>query len=174
MGTGFGSSSGALCLSNVKLPMTAEPHLLIVEARYYQDIADELLQGAVAEITGRGASYETVTVPGVFEIPAAIGIALKSMDLVGVRRRFSGYLALGCVIRGETDHYKYVSDACVAGLMDLTTRYTLAVGFGVLTCDTNAQAMERAAVSQKNKGAEAAQAVFSMLDLKREFGFFPR
>ncbi len=154
--------------------MTAKPHLLIVEARYYKDIADELLKGAAAEIEGRDATFESVTVPGVFEIPGAIRIALKSIDLVGVRRRFAGYVALGCVIRGETDHYKYVADACVRGLMDLTTRFTLAVGFGVLTCDTHAQAMERAAVDQRNKGAEAAQAAFSMLDLKREFGYFPR
>ena len=154
--------------------MAEAPHLLIVEARYYQDIADELLRGAVAEIESRGATCQTVTVPGVFEIPAAIRMALKSMDLVGVRRRFAGYLALGCVIRGETDHNKYVSEACVSGLVDLSTRFTLALGFGVLTCDTHAQAMERAAVNQKNKGAEAARAVFSMLELKRDFGYFPR
>ena len=154
--------------------MTAKPHLLIVEARYYQDIADELLKGAIAEIEGRGATYERVTVPGVFEIPAAVRIALKSMDLVGVRHRIAGYVALGCVIRGETDHYKYVADACVSGLMELTTRFTLAVGFGVLTCETHAQAMERAAVDQRNKGAEAAQAAFSMLDLKHDFGYFPQ
>ena len=154
--------------------MAEQHHLLVIEARYYQDVADELLRGATAEIEAQGATYETVTVPGVFEIPAALRIALKAMEVVGVRRRFAGYLALGCVIRGETDHYRYVSDACVRGLTDLTTQFTLALGFGVLTCDTLAQAMDRAAVDRRNKGAEAARAVFAMLELKREFGFFPR
>ena len=154
--------------------MADKHHLLIVEARYYQDVADELLRGAIVEIERRDATYETATVPGVFEIPAAIRIALKSMELVGIRRRFAGYVALGCVIRGETDHYKYVSEACVRGLVDLTTKFTLAVGFGVLTCDTHSQAMERAAVDLGNKGAEAASAVFSMVDLKHRFGYFPR
>ncbi|MBM3511069.1 MAG: 6,7-dimethyl-8-ribityllumazine synthase [Alphaproteobacteria bacterium] len=142
----------------------AVPNILIVEARYYEEIADELLQGARVEIDAHGASHETVTVPGAFEIPAAIRAALD-----GARRRYSAYVALGCVIRGETDHHEHVARACVQGLSDLVTRESIVVGFGVLTCHTFEQAMERAAIDRGNKGAEAVRAAFTVLDMKRAF-----
>src|SRR5438128_1125146 len=89
--------------------MANKLHVLIVEARFYPDLSDELLKGATAEIENAGASWEKVTVPGALEIPAAIRFAIRAMDLVGVRRRYDGYVALGCVIRGETLHFEIVS-----------------------------------------------------------------
>ena len=85
--------------------MSEQPHLLIVQARFYEDVADELLAGAAAALDQAGASYETIDVPGAFEVPAAIRMAMRSLDFVGGRRRYDGYIALGCVIRGETSHY---------------------------------------------------------------------
>src|SRR3546814_6941511 len=86
----------------------ATPHLLVIEARFYEDIADALYQGASAELDAAGVTHERVAVPGVFEIPAVIRMAVRSMDFFAGRRRFDGYVALGCVIRGETTHYDYV------------------------------------------------------------------
>lgn len=154
--------------------MADKPHVLIVEARFYEDIADELAKGAVAELEDAGATLERVAVPGAFEIPAAIRMAVRSMDFASGRRRFDGYVALGCVIRGETSHYDYVCGESARKLQDLACDHTLAVGYGILTCENRDQAWERAAVSRKNKGGEAARACLTMLDLKRRFHLFPR
>ena len=154
--------------------MADDVHLLVINARYYDDIADELLRGAVAEIAERGATHEVIDVPGVFEIPAAIRMAIRSMELVGMRRRFSGYVALGCVIRGETDHYDNICRESIRSLGHLAISYTLSLGFGILTCHTREQAVARAAVDKGNKGAEAARAALKMIEVKRELGFFPR
>ncbi len=154
--------------------MPDKPHVLIVEARFYEDIADELANGAVAELEAAGATFERVAVPGAFEIPAAIRMAVRSMDFASGRRRFDGYVALGCVIRGETSHYDYVCGESARKLQDLACDHTLAVGYGILTCENRDQAWERAAVSRKNKGGEAARACLTMLDLKRRFHLFPR
>ncbi len=147
--------------------MADKPHLLIVEARYYEDVADELLRGAAAELENSGVTHEILTVPGVFEIPAAVRIAM-AVNCPGASR-FTGYVALGCVIRGETDHNKHVAAACVRGLTDLTTEHAIALGFGMLTCDTHAQAMERASVDGLNKGAKAARAALAMLEIVQSF-----
>ncbi len=154
--------------------MTAQPHILIVEARFYDDIADELLRGATAELEAGGASYETVSVPGAFEIPAAIKMAVRSFDFYSGGRRFDGYLALGCVIRGETTHYDYICAESARQIQDLAVRYTLAMGYGILTCETREQAWARAAVDQKNKGGDAARACLRMLEIKQRFRLFPR
>ena len=154
--------------------MADDIHVLMVVARYYDDVADELVRGAVAELDTRGATYECVSVPGVFEIPAAIRMAIRAMELVGMRRRFAAYIALGCVIRGETDHYEHICRESARCLSDLAITYTLALGYGILTCDTREQAMERALVDKRNKGGEAARAALTMIEVKRQFGFFPR
>lgn len=154
--------------------MAEAVHLLIISARYYEDIADELLRGAATEIEERRATYEVISVPGVFEIPAAIRMAVRSLELGGTRRRVSGYVALGCVIRGETDHYENICRESIRSLGHLTISYTLAMGFGILTCHTREQAMERAAVDRGNKGGEAARAALEMVEVKRTLGFFPR
>ncbi len=150
------------------------PHVLIVESRFYEDISDELLKGASGALEAAGASFERVSVPGAFEIPAAIHMGLRAMEFHAARRRFDGYVALGCIIRGETSHYDHVCTESARKLQDLACQYALALGYGILTCDTKEQAWERARVEGRNKGAETARACLSMLDIKRQFHLYPR
>ena len=141
------------------------PHVMIVEARFYEDIADELCRGAIAVLETRGATLERLTVPGAFEIPAAIAMAHGADS-----SRFDGYIALGCVIRGETTHYDYVCGESARGLQDLAVRSGLAIGYGILTVEDRKQAWARAAVDKKDKGADAARACLQMIELKRRLG----
>jgi len=150
------------------------PNILIVEARFYEDIADELVKGAVQELERYGARFERVAVPGALEIPAAIVMCVRSMDYYSAQRRFDGYIALGCVIRGETTHYDYVCAESARKLQDVACQYALAVGYGILTCDTPEQAWARASVTGKNKGRDAAAACLRMLELKQHFHLYPR
>ncbi|NQV61225.1 MAG: 6,7-dimethyl-8-ribityllumazine synthase [Alphaproteobacteria bacterium] len=154
--------------------MSDAPHLLVIEARYYEQISDELAKGALAALDAAGATCDRLAVPGAFEIPAAIRMNIKAMELVGGRRRYDGYVALGCVIRGETSHYDYVCGECARGLMDLTLEFSIAVGFGVLTVENEAQAWARASVDQADKGGVVTRAALRMIEVKREFGYFPR
>ena len=154
--------------------MTEVPHILIVESRYYEEIAEELLRGAAAVLEEAGASFERIEVPGVFEIPAALRMALRSMDFFAGRRRYDGYVTLGCVIRGETSHYDYVAGESARKLMDIACDHALALGYGIVTCDTREQAWERADRTRKNKGGDAAEACLGMLEVKRHFHLFPR
>ncbi|MFP6730151.1 MAG: 6,7-dimethyl-8-ribityllumazine synthase [Alphaproteobacteria bacterium] len=142
--------------------MADQRHILIVEARFYPDIADALTTGAVAALDAAGASQERIKVPGAFEIPAAIGFAVDS-------GAYDGYLALGCVIRGETSHYDYVCAESARGLADLALHRGAALGYGILTCETYDQALARAAVDGRNKGGDVAGACLAMVDLKRKF-----
>lgn len=150
------------------------PHVLVVEARFYEGIADALYEGASAALEAAGVTHERIAVPGVFEIPAVIRMAVRSMDFFAGRRRFDGYVTLGCVIRGETTHYDYVCSESARKLQDLACDHTLALGYGILTCENEEQAWVRAAVDQKNKGRDAAEACLAMLDVKRRFHLFPR
>ncbi|HYD31585.1 MAG TPA: 6,7-dimethyl-8-ribityllumazine synthase [Azospirillaceae bacterium] len=154
--------------------MSDAPHLMVVEARFYEDLAEELARGATAEIEKAGGTYQRVAVPGCLEIPAAIQYAVRSMDFFSGRKRFDGYVALGCVIRGETTHYDIVCNESARGLMDLALRYTLAVGNGILTVENREQAWARASTTAKNKGGGAARACLDMIELKRQFRLFPR
>jgi 6,7-dimethyl-8-ribityllumazine synthase len=140
------------------------PNILIVEARFYEDILDELAKGATQELDRRGARYERLAVPGAFEIPAAIVMSER-----GAAPRFDGYLALGCVIRGETSHYDYVCGESARKLQDIACQDALAIGYGILTCDNRDQAWVRASVEGKNKGGEVAGACLRMLEVKRRF-----
>ena len=151
-----------------------DAHILIVEARFYDDIADELMKGAVTALDAAGASYEMITVPGALEIPAAIRFAIKSMELVGGRRRFDAYVALGCVIRGETGHYDIVAGQSARGLMDLALDFSIAIGNGILTVDSRDQAVARARADDRDKGGVAARAALDMIRVKRQLGFYPR
>ena len=144
--------------------MAGDSHILIVEASYYPDISDELLSGATAALSEAGATFDRVEVPGVFEIPAAVRMAVAATDPAP---QYDGYLALGCVIRGETTHYDIVANESARALQDLAGEFALALGFGVLTVENEAQAWARARVDQKNKGAEAARACLAMIDVKR-------
>jgi 6,7-dimethyl-8-ribityllumazine synthase len=142
-------------------------HFLIIEARFYPDIADELVKGAAAELEKRGATFERLAVPGVFEIPAALSMAAKA----GAGEcRFDAYVLLGCVIRGETTHYDIVANESVRAIMNLATERALAIGNGILTVENGAQAWVRAKVGDKNKGAAAAAAAFEMAMLKGKLG----
>ena len=137
-------------------------HLLIVEARFYDHLNDLLLEGARAAIEEAGHSHDTITVPGALEIPAAIALA----DATG---RYSAYVALGVVIRGETYHFEIVAGESARGIMALTLD-GLAVGNGILTVENEAQALARARRDEKDKGGEAAKAALAMLALKEKFG----
>lgn len=154
--------------------MADRPHVMLVEARFYDAITDELVRGAVGALEDAGATFERFAVPGAFEIPAAIQMAVRARAFSTLTRRFDGYVALGCVIRGETTHYDYVCQESARALQDLAVRYTLALGYGILTVDNEAQAWERARVERRNKGGHAARTCLRMLELKRHFNLFPR
>jgi 6,7-dimethyl-8-ribityllumazine synthase len=147
--------------------MTDGSQILIAEARFYDEIADALGTGASQVLDQAGVAYTRIAVPGVFEVPALIRFAIRSMEVGAAVQRFSGFVALGCVIRGETDHYEHICREATRALMEMSTTYSIALGFGILTCDTYEQAWERADVEQKNKGADAARACLTMMDHKR-------
>jgi 6,7-dimethyl-8-ribityllumazine synthase len=113
-------------------------------------------------------------VPGSFEVPAAIAFAVRSMEYFTARQRFDGYVALGCVIRGETSHYDHVCQESARALQDLACRYALALGYGILTCDTREQALVRARREGRDRGGHAARACLAMIELKRRFHLYPR
>ncbi len=136
--------------------------LLIVVAPFYRDIADNLIAGAVAEIEATGATYEIAEVPGALEIPTAIGIAERMSN-------FDGYVALGCVIRGETTHYETVCNDSSRGITLLGLQ-GLCIGNGILTVETRAQAEVRADPAHMNKGAGAAAAALHLIALARKWG----
>jgi 6,7-dimethyl-8-ribityllumazine synthase len=135
--------------------------MLIVEARYYDHIADRLLEGARAVLDEAGVEYDVVTVPGALEIPSAIAMACDATP-------YAGAIALGCVIEGETYHFEVVSNESARGLMHLAVRERLAVGNGILTVDNEAQALDRLGGAHGHKGAEAARAALAMARLKRD------
>ena len=128
--------------------------LLIVVAPYYKEIADQLVLGAQAEIENTGGLWELVEVPGALEIPTAIAIAQRKLD-------FDGFVALGCVIKGETPHFDFISQASINALMQLSINNKKPIGNGIITCLNKRQAQAR-----KKKGAEAAKAVISILSQK--------
>jgi 6,7-dimethyl-8-ribityllumazine synthase len=146
-----------------------KPHVMIIEARFYDDIADALLNGAKAVLERAGATYEVYTVPGALEIPAAIVYAVKSLDFDAVRRRFEGYVALGCVLKGGTNHDEIVGMQSAQGLQQVALQHTLAIGNGILTCNTKDQALERADTARLDRGGAAAEACLRMIELKRHF-----
>jgi 6,7-dimethyl-8-ribityllumazine synthase len=140
--------------------------ILIIEARFYGAISDALLQGASDALRAYGAEFDVVTVPGAFELPAAIALAHEGGNRpAGVR--YDGFVALGCVIRGETTHYDYVCGESARGLMDLSITKGLAIGYGVLTVEDEAQAWARARISEGDKGGFAARACLDMIGLRR-------
>jgi 6,7-dimethyl-8-ribityllumazine synthase len=154
--------------------MAAKPTILIVEARFYTEIADSLAEGAIRALDAAGFENERLAVPGVFEVPAAIRMALRSMEIHSSSISYAGFIALGCVIRGETSHYDYVCSESSRAIMDLTTTYNVAIGFGILTCENGEQAWARADVNRKNKGGEAAEACLWMIEVQRHFRLVQR
>jgi 6,7-dimethyl-8-ribityllumazine synthase len=143
-----------------------KPRVLIVEARSQDDLADELLKGAVDALAEGGADHDLVTVPGVLEIPAIVALAEEGGHRpAGVR--YDGYVALGCIIRGETYHFDIAAHEAFRGLMDLAIGKRLAIGNGILTVEDDEQAWARARVSQGDKGGAAAKACLAVVTLRR-------
>ena len=140
-------------------------HLLIVESPYYEHITNELIKGAVEALDNAGATYDRIDVPGAFEIPAAIRFAADSSGV-----SYDGYIALGCVVRGETSHYDYVCGESARGLQELAIKDRLAIGYGVLTVENQDQAWARADVTAGNKGGYVAETALRMIELKQKFG----
>jgi|SRR5579863_1978140 len=141
--------------------------ILIVEARFYDDIADALLAGATKALAEAGAAFDCLSVPGALEIPTAIAIAL---DAAPRRRAYDGVVALGCVIRGDTIHFEIVSQQSARGLMELSVARKIPVGNGIVTVDTAAQAWARARAEEQDKGGDAARAALALIGIKRRLG----
>lgn len=139
--------------------------VLIVEARFYDDIQDALLEGAVAELKSAGVKHDIITVPGALEIPAAVAIALDAADSRG--KPYDAAIALGCVIRGDTIHFEIVSMESSRALMKLSVARRIPLGNGIITVNTEAQAWARARPKELNKGGDAARAALAMLRIKR-------
>ena len=140
--------------------------ILIVEARYYDDLADALLAGAMTVLEKAGVEVERISVPGSLEIPGAIAIALEAARRK--RRPYDGVVALGCVIRGDTIHFEIVSQESARGLMALSMQHALPIGNGIITVNTQSQAFARARMEEMDKGGDAARAALAMVRVKRQ------
>jgi 6,7-dimethyl-8-ribityllumazine synthase len=134
-------------------------HILILEARFYEAMCDELSKGAISAIERAGATWERMAVPGALELPGAVALA-------EISNAYDGYVVLGCVLRGETTHYEIVSNESASGIMSLTLE-GLCIGNGILTCENEEQAWARARVSEMDKGGGAAEAALAMIRFKR-------
>jgi 6,7-dimethyl-8-ribityllumazine synthase len=146
--------------------MAKPRRFLIVEARFYTELADALAAGAMKALDDAGVTYDRISVPGALEIPAAIAMASQRRDA----EPYDGYVALGCVIRGETYHFEIVCNESARGIMDLTTAEMLAIGNGILTVENGEQAWERADPARKDKGGDAARAALAMAELAYQYG----
>lgn len=136
--------------------------ILVIEARYYEAISDALLEGTLDALQAAKAEITKVTVPGALEVPHVIAYAEAASA------GFDGYVALGCVIRGETTHYDYVCQESARALMDLAVNQQLAIGNGIITVENEDQAWARADKAKKDKGGFAANAVLKMINIRRE------
>ncbi len=140
--------------------------ILIVEARFYDDIADTLLSGAERALQAGNAAFDRITVPGALEIPGAIAIAVEASEKK--KKPYDGVVALGCVIQGETFHFDIVAMQSARAIMDLTVSRRLPIGNGILTVDTEEQAWARAHLDKGDKGGDAARAALAMVAIKRQ------
>jgi len=140
------------------------PHLLIVRAPYYRQVVDGLTQGAERILREAGATFDVLDVAGAYELPQVIRIALRGI------KRFDGYIALGCIVRGETDHYEFICRATMDGILSVSLQFGISLGTGLLTCDTIAQAEARSGQDGFNKGAEAASAALLQINAARRLG----
>ena len=140
------------------------PRVLVIQAPYYGQVVGGMRRGAERVFADAGASVEAVDVAGAFELPAALRMALSQTGA-----RYDGFLVLGCVVRGETDHYDFICDAVCHGVMAVAAETGAAVGFGLLTVDSLPQAVARSGENRMNKGAEAAQALLGQVALRRRW-----
>ena len=139
------------------------PKTLIIVATFHDMITTKLKEAAWAYLTEHEIKFDTMYVPGAFEIPATVAMAMKNDP-----DKYDSVVALGCVIRGETTHYDYVCSESARGLMDLSIKHALPMGYGILTCENEEQAIERADSKGKNKGRKAAEACVGMMKVKRD------
>lgn len=154
---------------DAELPMAPivagpSPHLLIVRAPYYREVVDGLTEGAQRILNQAGGTFEVLDVAGAYELPQVIRIALRG------NRRFDGFVALGCIVRGETDHYEFICAATMQGFLTVSLQFGICLGTGLLTCDTLAQAEARSGQDGHNKGAEAAAAALLQISAGRRLG----
>jgi len=143
-------------------------NILIVEARFYAHISDALLEGAIAAIEKAGAHFERLSVPGALEIPTAIALAARSGEHGG--KSFDGFVALGCVIRGETYHFEIVASESARALVDLGITQGLCIGNGILTVESERQALVRATTEDGDKGGDAARACLALIGIRNRLG----
>jgi 6,7-dimethyl-8-ribityllumazine synthase len=139
----------------------APPRILLIRAPYYRDVVDGMTTAAEAILREAAASVATIDVAGAFELPQALRIALRG------KQRFDGFIALGCVVRGETDHYEFICNTAMDGLMQVALQYGICLGTALLTVDTVAQAQARSRETGDNKGAEAAVACLKQISIAR-------
>jgi 6,7-dimethyl-8-ribityllumazine synthase len=140
------------------------PHVLVIRAPYYREVIDGLTTGAARILTEAGATHEVLDIAGAYELPQAVRLAVRG------GQKFDAYVALGCIVRGETDHYDFICAASMNGLMDVSLQFGLCLGVGLLTCDTVAQAEARSGQDGHNKGAEAAAAALLQVNAARRLG----
>jgi 6,7-dimethyl-8-ribityllumazine synthase len=143
--------------------------VLILEARFYNHIADGLLAGATAALADAGYGHDVILLPGIYELPAALALAVEA-GKTGNGPHYAGFITLGCAIRGESDHYHFICGECMRGLGDLAVTHHLALGNGVLTVHNEAQALRRSDPAQKNFGGQAARAALRMIEVKQQLG----
>ncbi len=145
-------------------------HILVVEGRFYHHISDQLILVAEMTLREQGATWEVMMVPGALEIPQVLAAAIEAgMFSETAPAPFHGFVALGCVIRGETSHYDIVAGESARALMTLATTRGIPLGNGILTVETEEQALARAAVTGKNKGRDAVEACLEVIRVKRDF-----
>lgn len=149
-----------------KEPKPAGARILIVEARFYNDIADALLAGAMRALDEAKVTFDRVTVPGSLEIVPAIAIAIEASEKQ--KKPYDGVVALGCVIQGETFHFDIVAMQSARALLDFSVAHRLPCGNGILTVDTEAQAWARARMTEGDKGGDAVRATLALIELKRQ------
>jgi 6,7-dimethyl-8-ribityllumazine synthase len=157
--------------STQQSPVRGKHRILVIEARFNETIADELANGALAELAAAGMAYDRVAVPGALEIPQVLAAAVQSglIPATAPSARYAGAVALGCVIRGDTSHYDIVCNNANHWLMDLATRHSVPVGNAILTVENEAQAMARAQGGRDGKGADAVRACLRMIEIARQF-----
>jgi 6,7-dimethyl-8-ribityllumazine synthase len=151
-------------MSTADAPLPTAPAMLVIRAPYYREVIDGMTEAALRILAEAGATHTVLDVAGAFELAQAIRIALRGTQ------KFDGFIALGCVVRGETDHYDFICAASMNGLMDVALQYGIALGTGLLTVDMLSQAVARSGPDGHNKGAEAAVAALRQVDAARRLG----
>ena len=127
--------------------------ILIVISDYYEEIGNNLLKGSINELKLNNINYDILFAPGCFEIPFLISKNIK---------KYKGFIALGCVIRGETYHFELIANECARKIIDISNEHLKPIGFGILTCENIKQAKIRSDIKKKNKGKEAANACIKL------------